>query len=338
MSQVSRQDEATFDQRDNQHGDHRHRHDRDELAHHSGYKRQRQKRDDGGGYRSRHAGQYFDGAFDGGSDEPEAFFAFVVNVFPNHDRIVDHNPQRHQESKHRQHVHRLAEDQQDESCTKDRNWNSHGDPKRESQFEENREYDEYQQQPLSTVSGQQFDSVVNVKGNVAPSLDGIARRHCFVGSVTLDGFDDRKQIFLVGLGNLNDQSRASVDQVDGSRFSKTIDNVGDVSNSNDIAIGFGDCRQVSDADAVFAFVVTAKQHLLGSGRHFAARHVDVLLANHLSKSAKAHAELAERIFGDFDRNFVGSFGNDFGGRNRRAFRLKEIRQRFSRKTLGRHRS
>ena len=91
MGQVSRENKRTFHQRNNEHRDHGHWHDRNEFAHHTGNIEQRHKRDDrrcnGGDDTWKHLRR----AVNRGFDKRQSFFPFGVNIFTNHDRVIDHD-------------------------------------------------------------------------------------------------------------------------------------------------------------------------------------------------------------------------------------------------------
>ena len=86
----------------------------------------------------------------------------------------------------------------------------------------------------------------------------VSRRELFFGDVFFDRLNDGKQVFLVRFRDLNDQAGSPVDQVNGNRFGKSIDDIAQIADGDDVAIGFGENRKFGDFHARFPFVIATQ--------------------------------------------------------------------------------
>ena len=91
------QNQRAFKQRDDQHGDDRHRHHCEKLAHHAGHEEHRHEGEDSGGDRRGDGWHDFDRAVDGRPEEVLPQFPVRVDVLANDDRVIDDDTQRDQE-------------------------------------------------------------------------------------------------------------------------------------------------------------------------------------------------------------------------------------------------
>ncbi len=106
-----------------------------EFAHHAGDE-EGQECNDGRAHRRGYRGQDLDRAINGGLHIGLAEFSVFVDVLANHDRIVDDNPQRHQESEHAQHIQRLSgQRDEDDASPQHADGNPQRNPKCQPEFE-----------------------------------------------------------------------------------------------------------------------------------------------------------------------------------------------------------
>ena len=92
----------------------------------------------------------------------------LVNVLPDHNRIVDDDPQCHEEGEEAEHVERLVVEKKNRAGTEDRDGNTKCHPEGEPQIEKNGEYEKDQHQALDAVAHQHVDAVCHVDRLVGP--------------------------------------------------------------------------------------------------------------------------------------------------------------------------
>ena len=328
VCQVARQDERALPQREDQHGDHRHRHDGDELTHHARHEEQRYESDDGCRYRSEHRGEHLDGAGNGRVDRALAALAMGMDVLADHDCVVDQDTQHHQDGKHREHVERLVESQQDGRSAEDRNGNTNGHPGGQSQLEEDGQYDQHQNEALKAVAGQEADPVVDHDRVVIPRRErvavgkvvSVARRRGLAtgkprvgllrwafrgtGEKLFDLVDDFDQILVGRLLDRDRDARFPVDLVDRRCVDEFVTDFAQVAHRQDDAVRLGHQWNLGDFLADQPLVLPTQQNLLRVGLHAAAGHLDVLAPDDPGHLLQRQPVLAKRLLRNLDVDLV----------------------------------
>ena len=162
MGQMTGQHQQRLKQRHQQRRDEGEGHHRDELPHHPRDKAERQERDHGCHHARNHTGGDLHSTIDGCRDRLLAESTVTFDVVADNNRIVDNNPNRHQEGEHREHVERLIGDEHQPARPQHAKGNPEGHPEGNLEVEEQRQNHKDNQQPLGTGIDQHLKAIANI--------------------------------------------------------------------------------------------------------------------------------------------------------------------------------
>ena len=153
MAHVIGQDQEAFDQRGQQHRDHRIGNIDNHIAHAPANHRQPGKSDHRGQRRGKDRRSHAPRAAFGGHHRVFAQMARTeIGMFAHHDRIIHHDPQRQDQREDRDHVQRHARKIHHRQGRSHRGRNPHSDPERCTRIEEQEQQSQYQPQAKNAVA------------------------------------------------------------------------------------------------------------------------------------------------------------------------------------------
>ena len=120
VRKVRRQNRRGLENREQKHGDHDRRQNEHDFPHDSHDEEQRRERDDRREDRRDDARKHFIDPVHGGVMGGFAHLPVRVNVFSDHDRVVHHDPEAHDQGERRDHVQRLVHRHQYEARAQQR--------------------------------------------------------------------------------------------------------------------------------------------------------------------------------------------------------------------------
>ena len=162
VGQMAGQDEYGLEQRHQERADEGEGHHRNEFAHHTRDKTERQERDHGRQHARDHARNHFDRAVDRRLHQGLTHPPMPLDVVADHDRIINHDSNRHQEGEHRKHVECLIGREHQHPRPQHRERDAQGHPEGDFEIEEQGQHHEHDQQALQAIRDKHVEPVANV--------------------------------------------------------------------------------------------------------------------------------------------------------------------------------
>ncbi len=240
-----------------------------------------------------------------------------VDIFTDHNRIVDHNAECDQKREQGKHVQRLIKLPQHSAGTKDGDWNSQRDPECQAKLQKQRQHNKDEYQPLRTITPQQIQAVTNVDSSIAPCRDFITRRQLHRDHIFIHRVGHGQQVFPGGRFDGNCQTRLTVDAADGNGVDKLVLDNTQITNCQRNAVtasNQGNTRNLFSQDL---FVFSTQQVRFPVILDVATGKFEVTHANPPRHFGQCQPIFPQRLFRNLDIDLKFPFAGDLSDGNLR---------------------
>lgn len=277
VGKVGRKDEDRFNEADKEGDDDDGRDHVDELAREAADDEQRGKGHHGGGDGSKDRRNDFDGAVDGGLDGGFALFEMGIDVFGDHDGVVDKDADDKDQTKEADGVDGEAAKEHDDHTAEHGDRESSGDPKGKAEVHQKRECEENKDQTLDAVFDQKFETVTQDDGGVVDKGELDTGREDFFGFFDIGFSDgsDHKGVFACDAFDVDQYGAFSAKRVRLWVVFKGFTGLGNITHEDRCGSGSGADNDIFEFFGEIAFSISAQDQVFVAGAQRSARDIEV---------------------------------------------------------------